>query len=154
MLRTSLCFEKHNASKFIIKHRYQSFSSTISGHYDVVIAGGGIVGTSVGYHLSKHSAGIKPLLLEQASLTSGTTWHAASLLGTIRPTALETAIARYTKYYLAEIEAETGHSPSLKHCTSMQLACIPTIFHISHCWAQCVKSFEDTLPFIFDRKIG
>ena len=107
----------------VIKHR-SSFSS-ISGHYDVVLAGGGIIGTSVGYHLSKHSAGLKPLLLEQNSLTSGTTWHAASLLGTVRSTALETAITRYTALCLKEIESETGYSPSLKNCTSMQLACTP-----------------------------
>ena len=83
---------------------------------------GGATGTSVGYHLSKHSAGLKPLLLEQASLTAGTTWHAASLLGTIRGSALESAIARYTRHYLNEIEEETGYSPGIKLCTSMQIA--------------------------------
>eukprot|EP01083_Nonionella_stella_P226308 803835_1 len=120
---------------FQITNHYRHFSipsSTLSGHYDVVIAGGGAIGTAVGFFLSKHSSGIKPLLLEQASLTSGTTWHAASLLGTIRGSSLETAIARYTNYYLREIEAETGYSPSFKHCKSMQLACTPQRMEMLH----------------------
>ena len=90
---------------------------------------GGSIGTSIGYHLAKHPSGMKPLLLEQASLTSGTTWHAASLIGTIRGTALETAITRYTKFYLEEIEEETGYSPGLKNCQAMQLACTPERVH-------------------------
>eukprot|EP01084_Bolivina_argentea_P038645 71468_1 len=104
----------------------------ISGHHDVVIAGGGVIGTSVGFHLSKHSSGIKPLLLEQSYLTSGTTWHAASLLGTIRSTPIESAISRYTNYYLREIEEETGFSPSFKHCGAITLACTPKRMEMLH----------------------
>jgi glycine/D-amino acid oxidase-like deaminating enzyme len=48
----------------------------------VVVVGGGIIGTSVAYHLAKGGWGREVLLLEQSRVTSGTTWHAAGLMVT------------------------------------------------------------------------
>ena len=61
----------------------------------VVIVGGGIVGCSIAYHLTQ--IGIRDvLLLERKQLTSGTTWHAAGLVGQLRATQNMTRLAQYT----------------------------------------------------------
>ena len=45
----------------------------------VVVVGGGVIGTSIAYHLTR--AGVRDvLLLERHQLTAGTTWHAAGLI--------------------------------------------------------------------------
>ena len=61
----------------------------------VVIIGGGVIGCSVAYHLAKR--GWKDVvLLERKELTSGTTWHAAGLIGQLRATQALTQLAVYT----------------------------------------------------------
>ena len=61
-------------------------SKSLPARADVVIIGGGIVGTSIAYHLAK--IGItNTVLLERKQLTSGTTWHAAGLVGQLRAVA-------------------------------------------------------------------
>ena len=62
---------------------------------DVVIIGGGIVGTSLAYHLAKFGV-TDVVLLERKQLTSGTTWHAAGLVGQLRATRNLTELAKYT----------------------------------------------------------
>src|SRR4051812_890263 len=57
-------------------------SSEIPSKARVVIVGGGVIGTSVAYHLGKLGWGADTILLEQGQLTSGTTWHAAGLIET------------------------------------------------------------------------
>ena len=60
----------------------------------VVIVGGGIAGCSTAYHLAK--LGITDvLLLEQGKLTCGTTWHAAGLVGQMRPNRNMTRMSKY-----------------------------------------------------------
>ena len=67
---------------------------------DVVIIGGGIVGCSIAYHLTK--LGITDVvLLERRQLTCGTTWHAAGLVGQLRATRNLTELAKYTSELLA-----------------------------------------------------
>jgi len=61
----------------------------------VVIIGGGVIGCSVAYHLAK--LGWKDVvLLERKALTSGTTWHAAGLIGQLRASSTMTRLAKYT----------------------------------------------------------
>ena len=59
----------------------------------VVIIGGGIVGTSVAYHLT-HLGWTDVVLIEQGQLSSGTTWHAAGLVGQLRATESELALVQ------------------------------------------------------------
>ncbi len=78
-------------------------------HARVVIVGGGIIGSSIAYHLTK--LGWRDVvLLERKRLTSGTTWHAAGLVGQLRATANLTKLAQYTTNLYAGLEKETGQA--------------------------------------------
>ena len=57
---------------------------------EIAIVGGGIIGCSLAYHLTKLGRR-DVLVLEQGRVTSGTTWHAAGLVGQMRPTRTMTA---------------------------------------------------------------
>lgn len=73
----------------------------------VVIIGGGVIGCSVAYHLTKLGWS-DVLLLERKQLTSGTTWHAAGLIGQLRASFNMTRLAKYTAELYDGLEAETG----------------------------------------------
>jgi len=91
----------------------------------VVVIGGGIIGTSVAYHLA--AAGwTDVLLLERDRLTSGTTWHAAGLMVTFGSTSqTSTELRRYTRDLYAALEAETGQSTGLRQVGFIELAAEP-----------------------------
>ena len=93
----------------------------LPSHAQVVIIGGGIHGCSVAYHLAK--AGWKDvILLERKALTSGTTWHAAGLVGQLQGSHATTAFASYGVELLQEIEAETGQNPGFRQSGSISIA--------------------------------
>ncbi|MBJ7355852.1 FAD-dependent oxidoreductase [Nocardioides sp.] len=73
----------------------------------VVVVGGGVVGCSVAYHLTK-LGWTDVLLLEQGHLTGGTTWHAAGLVGPLRASESGTRLVQYSAELYASLEAETG----------------------------------------------
>lgn len=86
----------------------------------VVIIGGGVSGCSVAYHLAK--LGWKDIvLLERKQLTSGTTWHAAGLIGQLRATANMTRLAKYTADLYARLEEETGVATGMRMCGSISV---------------------------------
>jgi heterotetrameric sarcosine oxidase gamma subunit len=87
----------------------------------VVIIGGGVIGTSVAYHLTKlgHT---DVVLLEQGQLSSGTTWHAAGLVGQLRASESATRIVQYSTQLYAELENETGLSAGYKQCGGVTVA--------------------------------
>jgi glycine cleavage system aminomethyltransferase T/glycine/D-amino acid oxidase-like deaminating enzyme len=87
----------------------------------IVIVGGGIAGCSTAYHLAKLGL-TDVLLLEQGKLTSGTTWHAAGLVGQMRPNRLMTQMSRYGIALYATLEAETGLATGWKACGSVNVA--------------------------------
>ncbi|PCH72327.1 MAG: FAD-dependent oxidoreductase, partial [Rhodobacteraceae bacterium] len=79
----------------------------------VVIIGGGVIGCSVAYHLTK--LGWKDVvLLERKQLTSGTTWHAAGLIGQLRASSTMTKLAKYTADLYVGLEAETGIATGMR----------------------------------------
>ncbi len=93
----------------------------LPSHAQIVIIGGGIIGCSVAYHLCK--LGLSDVvLLERKSLTSGTTWHAAGLVGQLRATQNLTRLAQYTSTLLQELEAETGQATGFKQTGSVSIA--------------------------------
>ena len=87
----------------------------------IVIIGGGVVGCSVAYHLAK--LGISDtVLLERQQLTSGTTWHAAGLIGQLRGSINMTRLARYTSDLYRGLEEETGQATGYRQCGSVTIA--------------------------------
>jgi len=87
----------------------------------VVIIGGGVVGCSVAYHLTK-LGWQDVVLLERKQLTSGTTWHAAGLIAQLRATANMTKLAKYSQELYGALEAETGVATGFKRCGSITVA--------------------------------
>jgi glycine cleavage system aminomethyltransferase T/glycine/D-amino acid oxidase-like deaminating enzyme len=86
-----------------------------------VIIGGGIVGVSTAYHLAK--MGVEVVLLERKKLTSGTTFHAAGLVGQLRSNANITQLLGYSVELYNKIESETGLGTGWKMNGGLRLAC-------------------------------
>lgn len=96
-------------------------SKSLPARCDVVIIGGGIVGNSVAYHLGK--IGItNTVVLERKQLTSGTTWHAAGLVGQLRASKNLTELAKYTTSLFEGLEKETGQATGFKQNGSISIA--------------------------------
>lgn len=87
----------------------------------VVVIGGGIVGCSTAYHLAK--LGCETLLLERDKLTSGSTFHAAGLVGQLRSNANVTQLLGYSVDLYKKLEAETGLATGWKMNGGLRLAC-------------------------------
>ena len=96
-------------------------SKEIPNQAEVVIIGGGIIGCSVAYHLTKIGC-TDVVLLERKQLSSGTTWHAAGLVGQLRATHNLTRLAKYTTELFAGLEAETGQATGFKQNGSLSVA--------------------------------
>ncbi|QGG91099.1 FAD-dependent oxidoreductase [Agrobacterium sp. MA01] len=94
---------------------------TLPSHAQIVVIGGGIIGCSTAYHLAKdHKADV--LLLEQGALTSGSTWHAAGLVGQLRSSASITRVLKYSVELYKGLEAETGLATGWKMTGCLRLA--------------------------------
>ncbi len=88
----------------------------------IVIIGGGIIGCSTAYHLAKLGAK-DVLLVERGKLTSGSTWHAAGLVGQLRSSANITQLLKYSVDLYKRLEAETGLATGWKMNGGLRLAC-------------------------------
>ena len=90
-------------------------------HTRVVVVGGGIVGCSVAYHLALRGVS-DVVLLERKELTSGTTWHAAGLVGQLRATHNLTRLAQYTTELFRTLEQDTGQATGFQQRGSVAVA--------------------------------
>jgi 4-methylaminobutanoate oxidase (formaldehyde-forming) len=96
--------------------------SSLPTHARVVIVGGGVIGTSVAYHLALLGWN-EIVLLEQHRLTSGTTWHAAGLMVTFGSTSeTSTKIRQYTRDLYQRLEAETGQATGFSPIGFIEIA--------------------------------
>ncbi|HWU61346.1 MAG TPA: FAD-dependent oxidoreductase [Ensifer sp.] len=94
---------------------------TLPSHAQIVVIGGGIIGCSTAYHLAKdHTADV--VLLEMGQLTSGSTWHAAGLVGQLRSSASITRVLKYSVELYKGLEAETGLATGWKMTGCLRLA--------------------------------
>ena len=94
---------------------------TLPSHAQVVVIGGGIIGCSTAYHLARdHKANV--VLLEQGKLTSGSTWHAAGLVGQLRSSASITRVLKYSVELYKNLKAETGLETGWKMTGCLRLA--------------------------------
>ena len=101
--------------------------SEVPSHAQVAIIGGGVAGCSVAYHLTR-LGWQDVVLLERKSLTSGTTWHAAGLIGQLRATHNLTRLAQYTAELYAALEKETGQATGFRQNGSLSIASEPERF--------------------------
>lgn len=97
---------------------------TLPTHAQIIVIGGGIIGCSTAYHLARdHKADV--LLLEQGQITSGSTWHAAGLVGQLRSSASITKVLKYSVDLYKGLAAETGLDTGWKMTGCLRLATTP-----------------------------
>ncbi len=102
----------------------QPVTSAVPDRAQIVVVGGGVIGTSVAYHLTRLGR-TDVLLLEQGRLSSGTTWHAAGLVGQLRASESGTRLVQYSTELYARLEEETGLSAGYKRCGGVTVARTP-----------------------------
>ena len=90
----------------------------------VVVIGGGVAGCSVAYHLAKYGWK-ETILLERDQLTSGTTWHAAGLVGQLGASSTITRLRKYSLNLYKKLEKRTGLSTGLKQNGAITVATTP-----------------------------
>ncbi|MDE2445160.1 MAG: FAD-dependent oxidoreductase [Alphaproteobacteria bacterium] len=96
-------------------------TTTLPSHADIVVIGGGIIGCSTAYHLARdHKANV--IVLEQNKITSGSTWHAAGLVGQLRSSASITQVLKYSVDLYKNLEKETGLQTGWKMTGCLRLA--------------------------------
>jgi glycine cleavage system aminomethyltransferase T/glycine/D-amino acid oxidase-like deaminating enzyme len=96
-------------------------SIAIPARASAVVIGGGVIGSSVAYHLAK--LGWSDVVqLERNQFSCGTTWHAAGLVGTMRANESHARLCEYSMAVLSELEAETGQSTGFRQVGSLTIA--------------------------------
>ena len=95
--------------------------SSLPDRAHVVVIGGGVIGTSVAYHLTLRGI-TDVLLLEQGQLSCGTTWHAAGLVGQLRASESGTRLVQYSTQLYDRLEAETGLATGFRRCGGVTVA--------------------------------
>jgi len=98
-----------------------SAGEELPGRAEIVVIGGGVVGASVAYHLAKLGR-TDVVLIEQGQLSSGTTWHAAGLVGQLRASESGTRLVQYSAQLYSELEDETGLATGFKRCGGVTVA--------------------------------
>ena len=96
-------------------------SAAIPQRASAVIVGGGVIGSSVAYHLAKLGWS-DVVLLERRQLTCGTTWHAAGLIGQLRASRNMTRLAKYSADLYVRLEEETGIATGMRQNGSITVA--------------------------------
>jgi len=87
----------------------------------VAIVGGGVIGLSLAYHLGKLGC-TDVLLLERNELTSGTSWHAAGVVGPLRASLNLTRLSIYATELFGRLEEETGQATGYRRTGGLWLA--------------------------------
>ena len=96
--------------------------TALPSHAAIVVIGGGIIGCSTAYHLARLGRR-DVVLIERSKLTSGSTWHAAGLVGQLRTSANITQLLKYSVELYSTIEQETGQATGWKMNGGLRLAC-------------------------------
>ncbi len=108
---------------------------------EVVIVGGGVVGSSIAYHLTKLGV-TDVVLLERGKLTSGTTWHAAGLIMQLRSSHSLTELSHYNVQLYGRLEAETGQATGIKQNGTLSVARTKERMHETKRLATVAKSYD------------
>ena len=119
----------------------------------VVVIGGGIVGASVLFHLTERGW-TDVVLVERKRLTSGTTWHAAGLVGQLRATYNMTVLASYAKDLFREVERRTGDSTGFLQHGSLLCAMTPGRWDEIRRNASMARLMGVDMEFIGPERVG
>ena len=122
-------------------------------HARIVIVGGGIAGCSTAYHLALMGER-DVVLLEQGRLTCGTTWHAAGLVGQMRPNKNMTQMSKYGIELYASLEAKTGLATGWRRCGSVNVAATPERMKVLRRQAAMAQRFGVDVSLISAREAG
>eukprot|EP01084_Bolivina_argentea_P016525 30913_1 len=109
MLLSLKRFQLSLPKKILPYRAFSTIPNEIPNEVDTVIVGGGIIGSSIALDLSKKTNDYKILVLEQNTLTSGTTWHAAGLIRAMQHSEELTAMASYTRDLYYNLENNTNN---------------------------------------------
>ena len=93
----------------------------IPARSEIVIIGGGVVGCSIAYQLAKRGR-TDVTLIERKSLTNGSTWHAAGLVGQLRSSSNLTQLMRKSVEIYQRLEEETGYATGWRGVGSVRVA--------------------------------
>ncbi|MBL8576017.1 MAG: FAD-dependent oxidoreductase [Mesorhizobium sp.] len=115
--------------------------ATIPSKARAVIIGGGVSGCSVAYHLAK-LGWTDVVLLERKQLTSGTTWHAAGLIGQLRGSQNMTRLAKYSADLYVKLEEETGVATGMRQVGSITVALSEQRKHEIYRQATVARAFD------------
>jgi dimethylglycine dehydrogenase len=118
-------------------------------HYRVVVIGGGVVGASVLYHLTK-LGWTEVVLIERAELTAGSTWHAAAGFHPLNADPNIAALQAYTINLYHEIEKESGQNIGLHMTGGVSIACAPERWE----WLQSAWAVFQTMGIDAARLLG
>ena len=125
----------------------------LPSHARIVIVGGGIIGTSIAYHLAKLGSS-DVVLIERGALCSGTTWHAAGLVMQLRASHTLTRLCRYGAELYGKLEAETGQATGFRRCGSMPIARTPERLHEIKRMASIGHAFGVELEVLSPAELG
>ena len=119
----------------------------------VIIIGGGVIGLSLAYHLGKRGVD-QVVLLERNQLSSGTSWHAAGIVGPLRATPNMTRLAMYAGALFPQLEAETGLSTGYRITGGYWLARAPARMDELHRIAALGRHFGLTADIVGPEEVG
>jgi len=135
------------------QEEFEMTTKTLPSRAKVVIVGGGIAGCSVAYHLAQLGQ-TEVLLLEQGKLTCGTTWHAAGLVGQMRPNRNMTRMSKYGIDLYSSLEAKTGLATGWKQCGSVNVARTPERMQVLRKQIALARSFGVEVHEISPQEVG
>ncbi len=107
----------------------------------IVIIGGGVIGTSIAFHLARMGHGAEVVLLERAALTHGATWHAAGLVGQLRNSRNLTRMLQLSTALYEELAADADSGVDWHRVGSLRLASSPDRWLEIRRLATTAKSF-------------
>ncbi len=116
---------------------------SIPDRSEIVIIGGGVVGASIAYHLARRGK-TDVTLVERKSLTNGSTWHAAGLVGQLRSSASLTQLMRKSVETYQSLEAITGYATGWRGVGGLRVASSPGR------WEELQRVYTQGKSFGFD----
>ena len=116
---------------------------TVPERSEIVIIGGGVIGASIAYHLAQRGK-TDVTLVERKSLTNGSTWHAAGLVGQLRSTSNLTQLMRKSVQTYQTLEEKTGYATGWRGVGGLRVASSPER------WEELQRVYTQGKSFGFD----